>query len=129
MAYSQRTNSLVADSLTGTQTFTASDVVITSTDQGNFPKYEGGRRIVAVRVRVVTAPTSANVTLNFLNGTSTFASAAIGTNTAGLTVDATMTQANTRFADEGEPTLNVVGTGTASAAQVYGVYKIWFVEE
>ena len=40
-----------------------------------------------------------------------------------------MTQANTRFADEGEPTLNVVGTGTASAAQVYGVYKIWFVEE
>ena len=51
MAYSQRTNSLVADSLTGTQTFTASDVVITSTDQGNFPKYEGGRRIVAVRVR------------------------------------------------------------------------------
>lgn len=129
MSYSNRINALAADSLTGTQTFTASDQVITSTDQNNFPRYSGGRRIIAVRVRVVTAPVSANVTLNFLNGTNTFASAAIGTNTAGQTVEATMTPTNANFADSGEPTLNVVGTGTASAAQVYGVYKVWFVEE
>ena len=129
MSYSKRVNALVADSVTGTQTFTASDQVITSSDVGNFPKYEGTRRIIGVRVRVVTVPASASVVLNFLNGTSTFASAAIGTNTAGSTVSATMTDANAYFADEGEPTLNITGTGTASEAEVAGVYKIWFVEE
>ncbi len=83
-------------------------------------------KVSNVRVRVGTAP-AANltvVTLSLLNGTATFASAVVGTHTAGEFVDATITAANANLAADVQPTLNLAGTATASG-MASGVYDIF----
>lgn len=111
-------------SATSTLTATASGHVVTATDQAEMVSFNVPTTIKTVRVKTITAPVPTGVTLNFLNGTNTFAvvtPAAAGTSTNG-----SLTAANVHFAAAGEPKLTVIGTGTASAAQVAGVYDIYF---
>lgn len=109
---------------TSTLTATASGHVVTNTDQVELPKFIRRTKISAVRVKPTTAPVASTVKLAFLNGTNTFAVATLGA--AGTSVDATVTDSNATLAADTEPTVTVIGTGTASAAQVAGVFDIYF---
>lgn len=128
MSYSNRSPMLAQEALNGTMTATASDHVVTVEDAGVLPEFFNSKRINDVKAVITTAPNAGatGVTLNFLNGTATFASIAIGTNTAGEVVAATMTDANTQIAEGVEPTVNLVGTATASENTDMGTYNIWF---
>lgn len=127
MSYSARVLVPVRFSATSTLTATASGHVVTTTDQAEMVSFNMPAQVSAVRVKTVTAPTPTGVTLNFLNGTNTFA--VVTPAGAGTSANATITTTNARFAAGGEPTLTVIGTGTASAAQVAGVYDIYFETE
>ena len=127
--YSNRNFSLVAQGVTTTFTATASDQVGTATNPAYMPKFPMKRQISGIRVQVVTTPVSATPTLKFLNGTSTVGVVSVGTATGGETVDATITKANANLAENAQLTLLILSTATASAAQVGGVYNIWFQED
>ena len=113
----------------GTCTGTASGHAVTLSTAQGFPKFIRRTKLNGIRVEVKTAPVPTGVTLNFLNGTNTVGSVAVGTSTAGVFVDATMTAANQTFAANDICTISVVGTATASAAQAAGVYDIYFEEQ
>jgi hypothetical protein len=110
---------------TSTLTATASGAVVTNTAQVALPKFIRRTKVAAIRIKQTTIPVASTVKLAFLNGTSTFAVATIS-GTAGQSLDATVTDTLATFAADGEPTVTVIGTGTASAAQVAGVYDIYF---
>lgn len=112
----------------GTATATASGHAVTISGVARLPKYPKRVKINVVRVAIGTAPGAALTTskLIFKNGTDTFAVATIGTNTAGVVVDATVTASNATLADDTQPTVDFLGTSTASANTAAGVYDIWF---
>jgi hypothetical protein len=89
---------------------------VTGTGVLALPQFIKRSKVNAVNVRVDTIPVAGNAgtTLNFLNGTSTFATAAIGTASAGSTVAATIVPANATVAAGSQPTVNVVTTATVS---------------
>ena len=99
-----------------------------------FPKFNRRTRINKIRVLINTAPV-ANYTVvvaRFLNGTSTFATATIGTNTAGVVVESADLSSNLTtavFAADGQPTMELFGTATASGIAA-GTYSIdWETQE
>jgi hypothetical protein len=119
---------VVLGSAVGTLTFTASAHAKTNSAVYRLPKFLKRTKVNAVRVKVGTAPVAGVVSskLIFKNGTNTFAVATIGTNTAGSTVDATMTSTNAVLAADTEPTVDLLGTGTASETGVAGTFDIYF---
>lgn len=130
-SYSQVKPHLVDANVTSTATFTASGHVVTVTDVADFPEFYRATQVDAVKVKIKTVPgqaATALATLVFLNGTSTFATLAVGTLSDESWNSATMTPANARFAGGVEPTLSVVSTGTASSdtGVTQGAYDIWF---
>jgi hypothetical protein len=125
MSYSVKTVIVpVRFSATSTLTATASGHVVTATDQAEMVSFPTACTVKRVRVKTLTAPVPTTVSLNFLNGTNTFA--VVTPAAAGTSTDATLTAANVHFAADGEPKLTVIGTGTASASQIAGVYDIYF---
>ena len=114
---------------TSTSTATASAQVVTSTDVAQLPEFQRRTEITGFVAKVVTAPNAGATTtkLALLNGTNTFAVATIGTNTAGVDVVGSITSAaNAVFAANGQPTLNVVSTATASQTVTQGNYDLYF---
>lgn len=116
---------LMADSNIATGTYTSG----TSTLASAFPLPTFKRRTSITQVKVITktaskAGSTGPVTLNFLNGTTTFAVATVGTGTAGSQVDVTPTTPSTFTASSG-PTVTVLGTATASG-DTYGAYEVFF---
>lgn len=112
------------DNVTSTLTATASGHVVTNTNAQVLPKMLRKSQIRGIQAAVQTAPIAAGVTLILMNGTETAASVAISTNTIGSAVEGVV-GASPVFADNVQPTLKLVGTGTASAAQVAGVYDVY----
>jgi hypothetical protein len=113
----------------GTATATVSGGVITNTGVISLPKYFQATKVTKVRVIVNTIPAVAvtGTTLNFLNGTNTFATVAVGSSTAGQSLDATMTTTNGTFTASSGPTVNCVSTSTASnSGAATGVYSVYF---
>ena len=90
-------------------------------------------QVNAIKVYVGTAPVAGatGVTMAFMNGTSTFATAVVGTNTATSWVDATVTSSLSKLFTVGtdgtatnvNPTINMIGTATASGL-AFGTYLI-----
>lgn len=124
--YYGRDDVFVADSAVATGTFTAG-AANTLAAAVILPKFN--RRTALTNVKVITktaskAGSTGPVTLNFLNGTNTFAVATVGTGSAGSQVDVTPTANNTFTATTG-PTVTVLGTATASA-DTFGAYEIIF---
>lgn len=109
---------------TTTLTGTASGHVVTVTDVAELPSFKRRTEVVGIRVKTTTAPIPTGVSLKFLNGTNTFATITPEADEA--SGNASMTVANSTFAAGDEPKLTVVGTATASAAQVAGVYDVYF---
>ena len=114
---------LATASLTGTGTAVATGGALTAT---SFPTFIRRSAIKNVFVSIVTAPVAAvtGELINFTNGTNTFATATIGTLTAGQTVSVAAT-ANNTFADAGQPAGTVIGTLTSTATGA-GLFNIWF---
>lgn len=90
------------------------------------PKLFRRTAINNLRMRCSVIPNAAStvVKANFLNGTNTFAVVTLTTATAGQILDATVTATNGTFAADGQPTVNLVGTATASAA-ASGSWEVW----
>lgn len=82
----------------------------------------------AVRNVVVTVLTAAGASqagfINFMNGTSTFATATIGTLTAGQVAIA-VGNANSTFADLTAATGTIIGTATSAGTNAGG-FAVWF---
>lgn len=124
--YYARGLELVADSGVATGTFTASGSC-NQTTQFVLPKFNRRSLVTAVSVLTKTAAVvgaTGPLTLNFLNGTSTFAVCTVGTGTAGSVVVATPT-ANNTFTASGGPSVTVLGTSTASGGTL-GTYEVFF---
>lgn len=124
-------SAVVLNSNAGTSTATASGHVVTNTAVMRLPKFIKRSQVNAIRVAIDTACGAGTTgpTLVFLNGTATLGSVAIGTNTAGVSVDATLTAANQIVAAAVQPTVSFVGTATASASTASGSYSVyWEVE-
>jgi len=105
----------------GTQTFTASDHVLTST---NSDRYRVLRRCAlgGISATIDVVPASATVKLVAMNGTTALGTLAI-TGTAGQCQSTQITEATLAAGDT--LSFNVIATGTASAAQVNGSYTVW----
>ena len=91
------------------------------------PKFFRRTQVLGVRMTVTTIPDAGSTALkaNFLNGTSTFATVTLTTATAGQVLSGTVTAANAVFAADGQPTLTVTGTSTASG-DAQGSYNVDF---
>jgi hypothetical protein len=114
-------------STTTTLTATASGHAVTATDAVELPNFIRRTAVTRVHVKTVTAGVTTVNKLIFLNGTDTMCTvtvAAAGTSTTGTPTGNTGT-----FTAGGEPTVNVLGTGTASAAQASGTYDVWFEQQ
>jgi|SRR5579859_1585821 len=114
---------LTTASLTGTGTAVATGGALTATA---FPVFVRRSAVRNVTIVVVTAPVAAvtGELINFTNGTNTFATATIGTLTAGQVVSVAG-NANSTFADLGQPAGTVIGTLTSTATGA-GLFNIWF---
>ena len=90
------------------------------------PKFPQRTEIQKIRVRCAVIPNAAStaVTLNFLNGTNTFGVVTLTTATAGQWLEGVITASNAIIADDVVPTVNMLGTSTASAA-ASGTYDVW----
>lgn len=124
--YIVRNLDFVADSgvATGTYTAGAANTLAAAFALPTFPRRS---RITYVKVITKTASKAGStgpVTLNFLNGTTTFAVATVGTGSVGSEVNVTPTTPST-FAALAGPTVTVLGTATASA-DTYGAYEVFF---
>ncbi len=118
----------------GSSTATASGAVITTTAAAKLKQYIRKTNIQNIRVAVDTASNVAQTTptLVFLNGTSTFGVVTLGTgtSTAGNVVSGVMTSSNAAIAAGVAPTVNVLGTSTASNSGVAnGSYTVYFEEQ
>jgi hypothetical protein len=113
---------------TATGAGTASNSLALSTTY--LPKFTRRTQVNKVRVIVTTIPDAAAtaVTMTFKNGTSTFATVTLTTATAGQVLDGSVTAANAVFAADGQPTIGLIGTFTASGAAA-GAYDIFFEEQ
>jgi hypothetical protein len=94
------------------------------------PQYIRRTQITGVKVVAATAiAANANpVSLNLINGTNTFAAVAVGTATQGQTFSGVVTASNAVFAAGGQPTMNLIGTWTASGG-TSGTWDIYFEQE
>lgn len=94
------------------------------------PKFFRRTKVNKVRMIVRTIPDSGSTALkaHFLNGTDTFAVVTLTTATAGQALDATVTAGSATFAADGQPTVKVTGTATASA-DAQGKYDIYFEQQ
>ena len=93
------------------------------------PKFIRRSAITAVRLKVTTIPNAASTALlaTLLNGTSVIGTAVLTTAALAGTVDFVITTAaNGTLAADTEPTINLTGTSTASAAAA-GAYDT-FIE-
>ena len=145
---------LLADSAVATGTATASSTANSIATIFPLPTHAAKYQYNGFKVVVKTAPAAnTSLQLNFLNGTTTFATLPVGTAsaTAGATINATMTNTavvttstvtNTlangstqvgtvttttdyrQFGTATGPTVTVTGTATASA-QTIGAYELW----
>lgn len=113
---------------TSTSTATASAQVVTNTAVANLPKVIRRTEITGGNAIIVTAPNAgaATTVLALLNGTSTFATATIGTLTAGQVASFSITAANAVLAAGTQPTLSVVSTSTASQTVTQGNYDLYW---
>ena len=91
------------------------------------PKFIRATEVGAIRMRCTVIPDAGStaVKANFLNGTNTFGVVTLTTATAQAQLDGVMTAANASFAADGQPTVNLVGTATATA-DASGSWEIWF---
>ncbi len=116
------TRSFGTATASGAAGHTLSDVV-------ELPKFIRRTQLGTVRLKVRTIPNAASTALTaiFLNGTNTYGTAVLTTATAGQTIDFTVTtSAYSTFTAGAEPTINLVGTSTASGAAC-GIYDV-FIE-
>ena len=112
----------------GTMTATASGQAVTNSAVAALPEFTRRTLINKIKVQVVTAPGAGATTVKliFKNGTSTFAVATIGTNTAGVIVAPAITAANAVITRGTAPTVDALGTSTASANTALGLYSFYF---
>jgi hypothetical protein len=80
---------------------------------------------VSFVVRTIPNAASTGLKAVLLNGTSTAATVTLTTATLGQVLTGTVTVANSTFAADAQPTLNVVGTATASGA-ANGAFDVVF---
>ena len=106
----------------GTQTFTASAQVLTSTG-ADFFKTLRRCAITGISAQVDTIPVSGTVKLVAMNGASVLGTLGIASSTAGQPISTAITEATLALGDT--LSFNVIATGTASASQVNGSYTIW----
>jgi hypothetical protein len=107
---------------------TATGATINKADAAQLPKFKRRTEITAIRLRCTTIPNAAatSLKLSFLNGTNTFGTAIVTTATADQWVDGVITSAaNAKIAADGEPTVTVTGTATASGDSL-GDFDIYF---
>ena len=124
--YHTRRIELFVDSNVATGTFTAG-AACTLAAAFAIPRFEKRTKVTTVKVVTKTASKAGStgpVTLNFLNGTNTFAVATVGTGAAGTEVVVAAT-ANNTFTASGSATVTVLGTATASA-DTFGAYEVFF---
>lgn len=108
-------------SIAGTQTYTASAVVLTQT-VATIPFPDAGW-VVDAAASVDVIGVGASYVLQLQNGTTVVATGAI-TNTAQAVSGLTVTSASNVIAANAGLSLVVIGTGTASAAQVNPVLQV-----
>jgi hypothetical protein len=91
------------------------------------PKFFRRTQVNNVRMTVTTIPDAGSTALvaSFKNGTSTFATVTLTTATLNEVLDGTLTAANAIFAADGQPTVVVTGTATASG-DAQGAYHVDF---
>jgi hypothetical protein len=125
-------SAVVLNSNAGTSTSTASGQAVTTTSVMRLPKFIRRSQINAIRVAIDSAPTAgySAQSLVFLNGTATLGVVNIGASAVGASVDAVITSANSVVPAGIQPTVNFIGTATASgSAPVNGNYSVyWEVE-
>lgn len=99
----------------------------TLSDVAELPKFIKRSKLSAVRLKVTTIPNAASTGLiaRLLNGTDTAGTAVLTTAALGASVDFTMNTSYNTFTAGAEPTINLVGTSTASGAAC-GAYDIFF---
>ena len=90
------------------------------------PVFKRRTQVTAVRLKVRTIPNAASTALVgiLLNGTSTAGTAVLTTAALSANVDFTLTTASCTWAVDGEPTISLVGTSTASGA-ANGAYDVF----
>lgn len=98
----------------------------TATDVVELPAFIRKTRITGIRLKVRTIPNAASTALiaRAMNGTATIGTAVLTTATLGQVVDFTLST-GTELAANAEPTVNLVGTATASGA-ASGAYDVFF---
>lgn len=137
MSYSDPNPFVLAGiSVTTTNTYTASDHVVTGTlGAGFLPEFPRHTRIKHIGIRVRTAGAGSSntrpVVFRFLNGTRTFATATSSGASAGDEIDivvAPTLQNDNLIANGVKPTLLILGTGTVSSdtGVSTGIYDIRF---
>ncbi len=99
----------------------------TLSDVTELPKFIRRTAVNAARLKVRTIPNanSTGLIARLMNGTNTAGTAVLTTAALGATVDFTMNKSYNTFTAGSEPTINLVGTSTASAAAC-GAYDIFF---
>lgn len=109
-------------------TFTASGSNALTNLMARMVKFKRRCQITAIRINpstIINAASTAAI-LSFLNGTSTFGTAVITTNTVGTIIDGAITSAaNAVLAADTQPSISISGTATASGAAV-GAYDVYF---
>ena len=108
-------------------TFTASGANALTQPGLALPKFVRRTKVNKIQLVCRTIPNAGATGLKavFLNGTSTMGEVTLTTATAGQRLDGTVTAANAVYSLGSNPTLNVIGTATASGGAV-GVFDIFF---
>ena len=125
--YTSRQFQLVSDNTSwGTATASSATGHVLSTVV-ELPSFKRRTAITAVRLKVRTIPNAASTALvaHLLNGTNTAGTVVLTTAALSATADFTLTTASCTFAADGEPTISLTGTATASGA-ANGAYDVFF---
>lgn len=124
--FNARPLSLVSDNTSwGTATASSATGHVLSTVV-ELPKFIRRTKINAVRLKVRTIPNAASTALvaHLLNGTNTAGTAVLTTAALSADVNFTLTTASCTWAADGEPTISLTGTATASGA-ANGAYDVF----
>lgn len=115
--------SLGTATASGSAGYTLSDVV-------ELPKFPRRTVVNKIRLKCTTIPNAAStgLTARFMNGTDTAGTAVLTTATVGQSIDFTMNTSYNTFTADAEPTMNLVGTSTASGAAA-GAFDIFFEQQ
>lgn len=94
------------------------------------PKFVNRVQLNRVRLKVRTAPNAAatGLTAILFNGTNTAGTVVLTTATAGQSIDFTLVSVYNTFTADAQPTLNLIGTSTASGGTA-GAYDIFMSEQ